>query len=223
MNASKQQLLLSVYAGLVWTAANAGYYYIPTLLGYHITYNTTPLITSVYFGVWVLIAGLLFRNILAQLTIERQLSVYLLVLTLYGVCFSVLFYYFSLLPIPHTPFALPESDILTATPWYFAPKAIEVLLQQILVVVAIVGLYNYFGTVRATAIAFAILFPLAHILFDTTIGTTVPFMIIMSFGALVSALFFPYFIIRVRSGFVYTYLIHLAFYLVVATLLHFFL
>jgi hypothetical protein len=43
---------------------------------------------------------------------------------------------------------------------------------------------------------------------------------IMTGGAFVSSLIFPFLILRVRGGFVYAYMIHFIFYVILAMLLH---
>jgi hypothetical protein len=129
-------------------------------------------------------------------------------------------YVFSFLPIPHGPLIAPYTDILFATPWYFLPKAVEILVQQLLIAVLVLELYHAFKTLKEVIVAYAVCFGGAHIALFFFNGSSTDYSIIMTVGALLTSLIFPRLILNVRGGFVYTFMIHFVFYILLATILH---
>ncbi|MBI2065486.1 MAG: hypothetical protein HYT68_00235 [Candidatus Zambryskibacteria bacterium] len=204
----------------LWTLANIGYYIILPLLGYQLNYNSAPIVIAGYFLLWAIISTELFWNLFRK-NVAKPHHVWLygiLSLGSAGLIWGML-YLFSLLPIPqilHLPF---NTDILFSTPWYFLPKSIEILVQQILIAVLVLEFYSRFNSLKETIIGYIVCFGGAHIILFYMNGTPTPYALMMTAGSMLSAFIFPYLILRVRGGFIYAYSIHLIFYILLAVLL----
>jgi hypothetical protein len=112
------------------------------------------------------------------------------------------------------------SDLFVATPWYFLPKSIDILYQQLLIAALVLSLGSRFS-VRATSIIYTGLFAAAHLLLFFG-GQFSPATYLMLLGAIASGALFPYLLLKVRHGFIYTYAIHWMFYALVVAVLRFF-
>jgi hypothetical protein len=104
---------------------------------------------------------------------------------------------------------IPELPL--ATPWYFLPKSVEILYQQLLVVALVLTLAAGQYSLRRISAFCAGLFASSHLLL--AFGD-VPWGYVARFTAL-AALFglaFPFLILRVPNGFAYSYVVHWAYY-----------
>jgi len=133
-----------------------------------------------------------------------------------------LVYAFSNLSPVYRPFVFAENvDIAPfATAWFFLPKATEILVQQVLVTALILGLYFRFHSLEKVMLWYATTFGVAHVSVFFLFGFITPYVSVVTVGAVLSALIFPYFILRVRGGFIYNYVIHFSFYIVLAFFPH---
>ncbi len=132
----------------------------------------------------------------------------------------VLLYILSRLPAVQGTLHAPYTDLLFANSWYFLPKALEILAQQILITVLVFELYHRFKSLKEVIIGYAICFGGAHILLYSITGAPTLYALIMIVASVLSALIFPYFILKIRGGLVYTYAIHLIFYIILGILFH---
>jgi len=126
----------------------------------------------------------------------------------------------SLPPITWTESWKPP-EVRIATPLYFLPKSIEILFQQLLVVALVLALAAQRYSIRKISIYCALVFGTAHILlaFDgVPWGYVIRFMI----SAAAFGYMFPYFILRVRNGLAYSYVIHWSYYAASVVLPHIF-
>jgi hypothetical protein len=204
-----------------WVLANVGYYVILPMLGYQLSYNSAPIVIAAYFLLWALISTAYFWELFKNhFTAKYKIWTYSILSLGSAALIWGLLYLFSSLPIPHGPNLAPYTDILFATPWYFLPKSTEILVQQILISVLLLEFSLRFNSLKETIIGYAICFGGAHVLLFYIGNAPIPYAIIMIAGSLLSALIFPYLILRVRGGFVYSYMIHLIFYILLAILLH---
>lgn len=204
----------------IWALANVGYYLIFSRID-AVSYNTNPLGIFFYFSGWAVVAILYFEYLYGKrFPLGRRLWWYATLSI--GAFFIVrgILYAYSFLPILTGPVLAPYSDILLATPWYFLPKAAEILLQQVLILIFIQELSDRFSSLKTVIMVYALLFGSMHVAYVFISGMPVPYGIIITLGAVLSSLVFPFLIIKVRAGFVYTYTIHLLFYIFVATILH---
>lgn len=204
----------------LWVLANVGYYTVLPLFGYQLSYNSAPIVIAGYFLLWALISTAYFWNLFKK-NVAKKHHIWLYGILSLGSAALIwgLLYLFSSLPIPQIPHLPFNTDILFSTPWYFLPKSIEILVQQILITVLVLEFYSRFNSLKETVIGYAICFGGAHILLFSINGSPTPYALIMIAGSVLSALVFPFLILRVRGGFIYAYTIHLVFYILLATLL----
>lgn len=134
-----------------------------------------------------------------------------------GLCGLV--YVFSLLPILRGPLSPPYTDLLFATPWYFLPKAIEILIQQLLITVLIVEIYSTYHSIKKVIIGYIICFVGAHTILFLLNGSPAAYIFIMTTAAFFTSFAFPYLILKIKGGFIYSYLIQFTFYILLAVLL----
>lgn len=204
----------------VWALANFGYYFIFSVTD-TLSYNTSPIANFLYFFGWAMIAILYFERLYKErFPVAKRIWWY--AASSLGSFFIVwgMLYIFTLLPALIGPVFAPYSDILLATPWYFLPKAAEILLQQVLISILVLELSDRLLSLRKIVAAYAFLFGSMHILYILLSDMPVPYGIIITTGALLSSLVFPFLILRVRAGFVYAYTLHLLFYIFLAIVLH---
>jgi hypothetical protein len=97
---------------------------------------------------------------------------------------------------------------------YILPKAMEVFFQQIYIVLLTLTIFDAgFGLGEATLV-FALIFGVLHIPLIKSVGKF--FGGYYSVFAVLSGVIFPILIIKVEYGFVYTFIIHLFFYILSA-------
>lgn len=213
------QVVLEVAA--LWLVANVGYYLFLPPLGINLSYNDSPFLLGAYFLAWLLAALVVFRDLLyEQLNFEKRIWVYLVQSFVFG---SILYFALDVLstfPTPKGMVLIPYSDIIFSTPYYFIPKAAEVLVQQVLIAALVAALSKVLSSVRGVSLAYAFLFGGAHALTYFLLGAPAPYGLVVTLGAFLSAAAFPYLILKVRSGFVYAYMLHLLFYVAAALAIH---
>lgn len=107
-------------------------------------------------------------------------------------------------------------DILFARPWYFLPKSVDILLQQVLVTVSVLKFSHTFKSFHQTLALYAITFGGAHAILYMLVDSPIPYARFMTLAAVLSTLIFPPLILKVRNGFVYAFMIHFTFYVVFA-------
>ena len=112
--------------------------------------------------------------------------------------------------------------MMRATPWYFLPKSIDILFQQLLVVALVLALAAQRYSLRRISVYCAVIFGAAHALLafgGVPLGYVIRFMIsAAAFGFL-----FPYLILRLPNGLAYSYVVHWLYYAVSVVLPHIFL
>jgi len=96
----------------------------------------------------------------------------------------------------------------------------EILVQQLLVSVLVLELYFNFHSLKAVIIGYAICFGGAHIILFFLNGSAIFYSLFMTISAFLTSLVFPYLMLRVRGGFIYAYVIHFSFYIILAVLFH---
>lgn len=206
---------------VLWAGVLVGYYVLLPYLGLDIGYNSHPFLVADYYAAWSLATFLAFERIfLAHLPQARRLRLDSVLSAFFVVAASIFLWAFSFLSAPHIPSLEPATDLLLATPWYFLPKSIEIFLQQLLIAAFVFELDRQRYALQTIIITYALAFGAAHTLLIFT-GSFPPTVLIMTLGAILSAAVFPYLLLRVRHGFLYSYVIHWAFYALMALALRF--
>ena len=208
---------LALVAG-IWIASDIGYYFVLPALDQKSNYNDGPIATALYYAFWVGIAVITFWPVYAEwpryakwATFENRLTSIVVWSLAFAV--SVVFAAYVLPALP--PFNWREAwdppELPLATPWYFLPKSIEILFQQLLVVALVLTLSAEQFSLRKISVYCAALFGGAHVLL--AFGE-VPWGYVARFATL-AAIFgfaFPYLILRVPNGFAYSYVTHWGYY-----------
>ena len=203
----------------IWIASNLGYYFLLPALGQRITYSDGPVAATLYYLFWAGIAVITFWPAYASwpryanwATFENRLTS----IAVWSLAFAgaVLFVAYVLPALP--PFRWPDNwgtppELPLATPWYFLPKSIEILFQQLLIVALVLTLAAEKYSLRMTSLYCAALFGGAHVLL--AFGG-VPWGYVARFATLAAifGLAFPYLILRVSNGFAYSYIMHWGYY-----------
>lgn len=217
-----------IQIGVLWALSDLAYYLLLPQFGVKTSYNTGSLAVTLYYGFWVGIAVIAFWPIYANwsryarwTTFENRLTSLIVWSLAFGGCILFAAYILPLLP----PVTWTESwnppEVRVATPYYFLPKSVEILFQQLLVVALVLALSAERYSLRTIATYCALVFGGAHILLifgGVPIGYVIRFMI--SAGAF--GLVFPYLILRVRNGFAFSYMIHWLYYAASVILPHIF-
>ncbi len=205
----------------LWAIANVGYYIIFPTIGFSIDYNKAPVAIAFYFFIWAVVSIIYFwRLFRSWLIVDSRIWLYGALSFGFAGLIWVLLLMFSMFPTLQGPQLSPYTDILLSTQWYFLPKAVEVWVQQILIVILILELHYRFRTFNKVLVGYGVCFGGAHLLMFSLSGAPTPYAVIMTTAAMISTFIFPHLILRVRGGFVYAYAIHLLFYIFLAILLH---
>lgn len=198
---------------LIWYGSVAGHALF-ALLGIEYHYTHTPALVSAYMTVWLALLLAFYPHTLRKVPIGNLLDSAALLIAFFGLLALL---YGVLLPALPAPVALaqlyPETYFLSAGPAYVIPKSLEIALQQSIIVAMILLFASYFRSFRSIVFAYATLFTVAHLLLVAFWPENV-FFLIFTLAALCSSLIFPYLILKVRNGFIYSYIVHWLFYVV---------
>jgi hypothetical protein len=197
----------------LWIVSDIGYYILVPLIG---DYSTHPFKMAVYYLFWVVVTLINFWAFYRHWgTIKINVST-LGVITL--ACIGIALYFYYLLPLfPALPWvgALPPpSDLLYASSWYFLPKSIEIALQQLLIVAMVLAFHAQEFSVHTIARWSAVLFGGMHVLLALS-GSSFIYVLVFTSAATVAGFIFPYLILRIRNGLIYSYMLQWGFYAVI--------
>lgn len=200
-----------------WTIALLGQHTLLPALGFSSSYITSPVANALYYASFSVFATAYFWTLFRSwatsgLAVWRDLGLSLIA----GISIALGIAFLSTVSLSS---AVVPVELFFATPWYFLPKAFDVLLQQILIATLILELYARTRSLEYTRTLYAILFVGAHIALFGWNGAPILYAGPITLWSLASAFVFPYLLLRVRGGFVYMYTIHLISYVVLATLL----
>jgi hypothetical protein len=203
---------------VIWTVSDVGYYFLLPALGLQPSYNSDPVAIALYYVFWIGIAVITFWPFYASwsvygtwATFGNRLTSYLVWSLSFAGCTLFAAYVLPLLPPTSwtEPWSPPEVRI--ATPWYFLPKSIDILFQQLLVAALVLALSAQDFSLRKISVYCAVLFGCAHILLafgGLPLGYVIRFMVASAIFGFV----FPYLILRVSNGFAYSYVVHWVYY-----------
>jgi hypothetical protein len=218
-NLPNSALLLTLMSiGAVWVASDIGYYFLLPALDQKSSYNDGPIAATLYYVFWVGLVVIVFWPQYARWshharwgTFKNRLVSALIWSTAFASSVAFIAYVLPALPQFDWRETWNPPELPLATPWYFLPKSIEILFQQLLIVALTIALASHKFSLRKISICCACLFGAAHLLL--AFGT-VPWIYVLRFSALASlfGFVFPYLILRVPNGFAYSYGVHWAYY-----------
>lgn len=214
-------VLVFVAVAVAWSLSSVGYFGIAPLLGAQIGYNDAPVAYTAYYAAWSFAVFMVFRPFFRDFDPWGQMGRY----SLPAVVMIVLFSAFALLVLPVLPPAVwtqsqPPVEFFSANSWYFLPKSLEILFQQILIAVLVHALANLNMSVLRMSALIAVLFGGFHL----TLAMSYPnplYVIRYAVAATVFGAVAPWILLRVPLGFFVTYAIHWTYYAVDITLIHF--
>lgn len=197
---------------VVWGVSAVGYYRIIAALHLSAAYNEAPVLFSLYYGGWALVAFLAFRPVLDRLPDHAPPWQDPAALAILFCAFCV----FALVVLPMLPEASPPddpalSDIILAQPGYFLPKTIEILFQQILVAALVLVLQAQGLALRQLSLATAVLFGGIHVTLAFT-GATGFYVFRYTLAATLFGAIAPGLLLRVRHGMALCFGLHWAWY-----------
>jgi hypothetical protein len=106
---------------------------------------------------------------------------------------------------------LNPPDLPQADPWYFLPKSVDILFQQLLVVALVLSLTGAGQSFRRVSQTCGALFGISHLLLLLG-GAPVGYVVRFTAASTVFGLIFPWLLLRVRNGLAYSYILHWVFY-----------
>jgi hypothetical protein len=184
-------------------------------LGVEASYNAGSIAITLYYVFWVGIAIITFWPVYRTwprygrwTTFENRLASYPV---------------WSLsLPSIHWKESWNPPDLMLATSWYFLPKSVDILFQQLLVVALVLTLSAQQYRLRRIAVYCAILFGGSHVLLAFG-GVPWGYVIRFMLSAAAFGLVFPYLLLRVPNGLAYSYVVHWLYYALSVIMPHIFL
>lgn len=176
------------------------------------TYINRSVFFSLYFTISSVIAILIFKTYISPvLLINSNFPKVAIIVT-----FGIIIFTYAL--APH--FLQRPDDLIAKSPSehflyldfrYLAPKIFEIIFQQIMIVALTIMLSQIGLNVVAIVAVFAVLFGFAHVGIFKTDGKFWGWFFTIT--ATISAFIFPVLILKVEYGFVYSFILHLLFYI----------
>lgn len=205
-----------------WSAASLGYFWLLPVLEAEIGYNDEPLFFALYYGLWAAVVFWVFKGCFYGWAKQAHLREDRILLPVMAVIFAG--YVLFVLPrLPATVWTRSETPVefFSATAWYFLPKSVEILFQQILLAALILALHALKLSLLQISVLVAALFGGLHLslalssynpayVFRYSIAATI-------FGAIV-----PYLMLHMRNGFLIAYSVHWSCYALDLALIHFY-
>ena len=196
----------------IWVVSDLGYYFLLPLLGVKPSYNAGSVAIMLYYIFWIGIAIISFWDLYSRWTrFDNRIASYAVWSISFGGCTLFAAYLLPLLPPTNWTQPWSPPDVAVATEWYFLPKSVDILFQQLLIVALVLSLSARGYEVRKISLYCAALFGGTHILLafgGVPLGYVIRFMV---FAALFG-LIFPYLILRIPNGLGYSYILHWLYY-----------
>jgi hypothetical protein len=210
---SPQLVWAIVQIAVIWTLSDMGFYFLLPTLGVQLSYNTASISISLYYVFWVGVAFITYWHLYSRwTTFDNRISSYIVWSLSFVGCTLFAAYVLPLLPPTSWTEPWKPPDVRLATPWYFLPKSVEILFQQLLIVAMALTLAQHY-TIKKLSAYCAALFGAMHVLLllaGMPLGYVVRFMVAATlFGSV-----FPYLILRVPNGLAYSYVVHWIYYAV---------
>ena len=218
----------TLYRGLtdivvLWTIFNIGLYIVLPYFGFQSSYNASPFIITIYYVLCALATLFYFSEIFKKwINQDSKIVIHSLIGLVSFIILFVLVNTLSYLPQLSTPKYFPYADIILSTPWYFLPKSIEIFIQQLLISVLVIELYAKYQSLKTVIFGYIFCFGSAHVLLFLLNGSSLDYSAFMTVSAVLSAFVFPYLMLKVSGGFLYSYIIHFTFYIILAAIFHLF-
>lgn len=205
----------------IWIVSDLSYEFIKEIIDGGISYNGNPFLITFYYIFWIFVATSSFWDIYIKWElIKNEIFTYSIVLLIIG---FIATYFIYILPlVPSIAWSLewkPPSELAFANGWYFLPKSAEIILQQLLVSALALSFYNAKFSIKTASAWCAGLFGSAHLLLIFG-GPSLSYVALFTTSATIAGFIFPYLILNVKNGFMYSYILHWSFYALLVLLAH---
>jgi hypothetical protein len=206
----------------IWIVSDIGYYFVLPLLGVKASYNAGSVAIALYYIFWIGIAIITFWDLYRNwIRFDNRLAAYAIWVVAFGGCTLFAAYVLPKLPTVNWAQSWSPPDVVRATEWYFLPKSVDILFQQLLIVALVLSLTAGGHTLRRISIYCALLFGGIHVLLafgGLPAGYVIRFMLFAAvFGSI-----FPVLILRVPNGLGYSYMLHWFYYAITVLMPRFF-
>ena len=214
----KPQFRTIIYIAMIWAISDLGYYFLLPQLGVTPEYNESSLAIALYYSYWVGFCIVLFWPLYATWQLQSRWQPFenrLVSVSIWTVFFlgAVAFVGYVMPALP--PFVAPKGKVPPELPladmWYFSPKSVDILFQQLLVASLVLSLAALETSLVRISIACAALFGASHLLLLFG-GAPVGYVLRFTIAASVFGFIFTYLMLRVRNGLAYSYIAHWSFY-----------
>ncbi|MEK7567034.1 MAG: hypothetical protein AAB527_02800 [Patescibacteria group bacterium] len=196
----------------IWIAAEAGFHILLPAVGIGAKYNDEPIAIAVYYSFWIFVAIVNFWHLYkGWRPVENRQSAYALLSLIFAAIIIFIYFVFPLLPAINWAESWDAPEVMLATPWYFLPKSIDILLQQLLISALVLAFFAKKYSLRAISWWSAFIFGGAHLLLVFW-GLPLVFTMWLTLSAVVFALIFPRLILKTPNGFLYSYALHWLYY-----------
>lgn len=212
-------LTIAIIAG-AWSLASLGYFRLLPVLGAEVGYNDAPVFFATYYAAWAAVIVAVFRapfqRVAQQVSAGHAAAVAAMV---------ILFGGYALFLIPRLPatewsYAQTPVEFFWANSWYFLPKSVEILFQQVLIAALVLALDALGLTLRRISVLIAVLFGGFHL----TLALAYPnplYVARYSVAATIFGAMVPWFLLRLRGGFLISYTVHWSYYAADIAAIHF--
>jgi hypothetical protein len=221
--ARREALAVTIgWIAAIWIASDMGYYFGLPLLGVRLNYNAASVAIALYYFFWIGVVVIVFWNLYRKwANFENRLRS----IAVWTVAFggSTLFAAFTLPLMPPVNWTanFEPPDLALAGEWYFLPKSMDILFQQLLVAAFVLSLSAHNFSLKKITVYSALLFGVSHLLLafgGVPVGYVIRFMV----AAALFGLAFPYLLLRVPNGLGYSYIVHWTYYAGTVAMVRFF-
>lgn len=206
----------------IWIVSDAGYYLVLPALGVRSSYNAASVGIALYYFFWIGIAVIAFWDLYKDWAkFENRAASYAVWTLAFGGCTLFAAFILPQWPAANWTADFAPPDLALATEWYFLPKSMDILFQQLLIAAFVLALSVRGFSLKQISVYSAALFGASHVLLafgGVPFGYVVRFMV----AATLFGLLFPYLILRVPSGLGYSYVVHWTYYAATVAMVRFF-
>ena len=187
----------------IWVAAEVGYHIVLPGFGFPTSYSNNPIGIAVYYSFWIIVSVMTFWHAFkGWRPVRNRLNAYMFLTAAFSGLAAFTIYF------------LPQQNA-----WYFLPKSIDILLQQILIAAMVRAFSAQNFGLRAITLWCVFLFGGAH-LFLVFWGLPVNYVIQFTASAMMFALIFPHLMLNVPNGLAYSYILQWIYYMVMTVMMH---
>ncbi len=221
-NLKESPLFVSVFQiASIWIVSDLGYLMVQRIFDGKLTYSGNPLSITIYYIFWIIITLFAFWNVYIKWHIvKNELTSLVIAFLLVGFIATYIIYLMPIFPIVDWAIQWkPPAELAFTNGWYFLPKSAEIILQQLLVSALALSFLNAKFDIKNICLWCAGLFGISHVLLVLG-GKSVLYVTTFTFLATLAGFIFPYLILKVRNGFMYSYMLHWSFYAIIIFIAH---